>query len=301
VVLERRFRDKQAMALSSGGGGPEDDFVSKVVGAASQGAAGAVVGAALSSVTEPVVNRVLVKRQTLAEALAEVDLETVSTFFSTVVAANFIKFPFFEVVNMIISGVELPDTARGAALGGIFTTLTLPITNYRFCKSMGIPIDFGAIYKAYLPTVMRDIVYGIVRQKMTTYIAQTYPEMQKTTRGKFLATFVTVLVACVVSAPGNEVRGYFLQPPDRRLPVKEFFKPERFLRSTIVGGLIMSSALGTGSLVVGPATERFNQISEFMDANPLSKALLAFFLVHHYLEQKRHDQLISKLDQQELP
>lgn len=38
------------------------DVASRVIGAASQGAVGAMVGALLSAVTEPIVNRVLVKR-----------------------------------------------------------------------------------------------------------------------------------------------------------------------------------------------------------------------------------------------
>lgn len=72
----------------------DDDFFSRVVGAASQGAAGAVVGAGLSSVTEPVVNRVLVKRQTLSEALAEVDVETMSNFFNTAIVGE--SLPLFN-------------------------------------------------------------------------------------------------------------------------------------------------------------------------------------------------------------
>ncbi|GBG29972.1 Hypothetical Protein FCC1311_061922 [Hondaea fermentalgiana] len=274
----------------------EADFVGRVIGAASQGAAGAVVGAVLSSVTEPVVNRVLVKRQSLSEALAEVDLESIKKFFSTVVAANFIKFPFFEVVNILVGDLDLPDTAKGAVLGAVFTTATLPIGNYRFCKSMGMPVDMNSLYKAYLPTVARDVVYGVVRQNVGSYLAQAYPNLQKTTAGRFFATFFTVLAACIISAPGNEVRGYYLQPEDRRLPVKEFFKPDRFVRSTTIGGLIMSSALGVGSLVVGPATERFNAFKALLDANPVAKVMVGIFIAQQYLAAKRHTELISKLD-----
>ena len=70
-------------------------FMGRVVGAAAQGAAGAIVGASLSSVTEPIVNRVLVKRQTLSEAVKEVDFDMVKKFFQTTIATNLIKFPFF--------------------------------------------------------------------------------------------------------------------------------------------------------------------------------------------------------------
>mmetsp|Transcript_14273 Transcript_14273/g.27710 ORF Transcript_14273/g.27710 Transcript_14273/m.27710 type:complete len:285 (-) Transcript_14273:113-967(-) len=274
----------------------QPDFVARVIGAATQGAAGAVVGAVLSATTEPVVNRVLVKRQTLKEALAEVDLETVQKFFSTVVAANFIKFPFFEVVNILVGDLDLPDTAKGAVLGAVFTTATLPIGNYRFCKSMGMPVDVSSLYKAYLPTVARDVVYGVVRQTVGTFLAQNYPGLFKSVGGRFIATFITVLAACVISAPGNEVRGYYLQPEDRRLPVKEFFKPDRFIRSTTIGGLIMSSALGVGSLVVGPATVQFNAFKALLDANPVAKVMVGIFVAQQYLAAKRHADLLDKLD-----
>jgi len=71
------------------------DLVGRVVGAASQGAVGAVVAANLSAVTEPVVNAMLVKRATLAEALKEVDAQRVAKYLKTTLATNFIKFPFF--------------------------------------------------------------------------------------------------------------------------------------------------------------------------------------------------------------
>jgi hypothetical protein len=48
----------------------EKTFMGKVIGAASQGAVGAVVGATLSAFTEPVVNRVLVKRIPLMQVVS---------------------------------------------------------------------------------------------------------------------------------------------------------------------------------------------------------------------------------------
>jgi len=71
------------------------DFASRVVGAATQGAVGAVVAATLSAVTEPVVNRVLVNRMPLGQALKEMDPNKVFEFMKTTMATNFIKFPFF--------------------------------------------------------------------------------------------------------------------------------------------------------------------------------------------------------------
>mmetsp|Transcript_20346 Transcript_20346/g.33555 ORF Transcript_20346/g.33555 Transcript_20346/m.33555 type:complete len:293 (-) Transcript_20346:711-1589(-) len=282
------------MALSKN---QDVNFVGRVVGAASQGAAGALVAACLSSVTEPIVNRVLVNRMSLTEAIAEVDLETVSKFFNTTITTNFIKFPFFEVVNMLLANVELPASGKGAVLGAIFTTATLPITNYRYCKSVGVPVDFDALYKAYLPTVLRDIVYGMCRNNVQAYLIETYPQLGKSPYGRFLLMFFTVMASCVISAPGNEVRGFYLQPPHRRLPVKDFFKPARFVRSTSIGALIMSTALGVGTLATGPATDAVNQLKEFLDKHPLSKVLLGIFVAQQMLASSRHSELVKKQEQ----
>uniref|UniRef100_A0A7S3PI18 ADP,ATP carrier protein n=1 Tax=Aplanochytrium stocchinoi TaxID=215587 RepID=A0A7S3PI18_9STRA len=277
----------------------EANFSERVVAAASQGAAGAIVAACLSSVTEPIVNRILVKRMGLSEAIAQVDLADTANFFNTVVATNFIKFPFFEVINMALENVELPGTGRGAILGAIFTTATLPITNYRYCKSVGAPVDFGSLYKAYLPTVLRDIVYGICRNSVMSALIAQNPDLPKTAKGRFTLMFMTVMASCLISAPGNEVRGYYLQNPKNRLPVREFFKPYRFIRSTAVGALIMSTALGVGTLVTGPAQARFSQLSSFLDSQPIAKTLVALFLVDQFLQSRRHAELMSKLEKKE--
>mmetsp|Transcript_23954 Transcript_23954/g.44464 ORF Transcript_23954/g.44464 Transcript_23954/m.44464 type:complete len:293 (+) Transcript_23954:128-1006(+) len=270
------------------------NFVGRVVGAASQGAAGALVAAALSSVTEPVVNRVLVNRMSLSEAVALVDVATVQRFFNTTVTTNFIKFPFFEVVNMMLGDVDLPGTQKGALLGAVFTTFTLPITNYRYCQSVGLPVDMGGLYKAYLPTVLRDIVYGICRNSVSAALLKARPDLANSAKGRFVVMFLTVLASCVISAPGNEVRGYYLQPEEKRLPVNEFFKPERFVRSTAIGGLIMSTALGVGTLATGPATEIVNGWRAFLNKHPVAKVMIALFVAQQWLETKRHQEAMAK-------
>lgn len=137
----------------------EVTFLSKVVGAASQGAVGAVVGASLSAVTEPVVNKILVERKPINQAMQEHTLEKIISFFQTTFGTNFIKFPFFEVVNMVMNTVSVPASVRGTITGVVFTSATLPITNYRFRKSMNLPIGgLGGLYQAYGPTVARDVV-----------------------------------------------------------------------------------------------------------------------------------------------
>lgn len=163
----------------------QDSFLIKVVGAASQGAVGAFVGASLSAVTEPVVNKVLVERKPPLQAIQEHTWAAIVKFFQTTVSTNFIKFPFFEVVNMIMNNMDLPASVRGTVTGLVFTSATLPITNYRFRKSMNLPVGGAAdLYQAFLPTVGRDVIYGIARNTMMAWIMDSNPKAMATPAGR---------------------------------------------------------------------------------------------------------------------
>jgi len=269
----------------------KQDFVGRVVGAASQGAVGAVVAASLSAVTEPIVNAVLVKRVPLSEAVKELDFEKVQRFLQTTLATNFIKFPFFEATNVIMQGVDLPPTARGAALGTVFCTTTLPITNYRFRKSMDLPITAPDLYQAYLPTVLRDILYGIVRNKVGAFMIGLNPQAANTTLGRCINMFVTVIAACVLSAPGNELRGYCLQPANRRQSMVDFFQPAKFVRSTSVGALIMGISLSIGTLATPQVEKLWATIRNYLKANPISYLLILLFTLAKVLDARRHSEL----------
>jgi hypothetical protein len=232
-------------------------FITSVISAASQGAAGAVVGAALASVTDPITNRVLVRRMTLAQAVSEVDGAQMTNYFKTTLPTNFIKFPLFEVLNEITSKLNVPPSLKGVVAGAIFTTATLPLTNYRYCKSVQEEVSFTSpkLWKAYLPTVVRDIVYANARNQVAAFVAKAFPNLSKTTTGRITGMFITVVAACIISSPGNEWRGYTLQPQDKRKPVGEFFQLERYLRSTIIGAVVMGISLGIAT-VVGPPVQR---------------------------------------------
>merc|ERR1719335_2046996 len=263
-------------------------FVDRVIGAASQGAVGAVVAAALSSVTEPVVNRVLVKRVPLQEAIAEMDAEQIAKFFQTVLPTNFIKFPFFEAINVILSGISIPPSIRGTVTGAVFCTATLPITNYRFRKSMNYPVNPKDLYQAYLPTVLRDIIYGIIRNKVFSARLAAYPEYSKTNAGRFTNMFITVIASCVISAPGNELRGFMLQPAGKRQSFGEFFQPQKFVRSTSIGAMIMGIALGFGAEITPKVEAYAASIRKYLARNPSSYLIILLFALHTYLENKRH-------------
>lgn len=274
----------------------QQDFVGKVIGAASQGAVGAVVAASLSAVTEPIVNNILVNRVPVIQAFKELDANKVKSYLKTTMATNFIKFPFFEATNVIMSGVAIPPAARGTVTGAIFCTTTLPITNYRFRKSMGWEVTPSQLYQAYLPTVLRDILYGIVRNNVMAYMVSLNPQKAGTNLGRFVNMFATVIAACVLSAPGNELRGYCLQPAGKVKPFNEFFQPSKFVRSTSVGALIMAVSLGVGTLATPQVQKLWGVIRDYLKAHPVGYLLLVLFALHQVLESRRHQELAVALD-----
>jgi len=240
-----------------------DSVVSRAVQGATQGAVGAVVAASLSAFTEPVVNRILVQRISVIQSIKELDLVKSRKFFKTTLSTNFLKFPFFEAVNAIMAIVPAPDSVKGVITGLCFTTATLPITNYRFCKSMELPVNTEALFKAYLPTVIRDIAYSISRNKFQTAMLLAFPTLCASSVGRAVFLFPIVLGACLISSPGNELRGYYLQPKEKRKGFKEFFKPVNYARSTIAGALIMAISLSTGALVTKPVQAGLAAIRAF--------------------------------------
>mmetsp|Transcript_67727 Transcript_67727/g.201441 ORF Transcript_67727/g.201441 Transcript_67727/m.201441 type:complete len:285 (-) Transcript_67727:77-931(-) len=274
----------------------QKDFVGRVIGAASQGAVGAVVAASLSAVTEPIVNNILVNRVPVIQAFKELDMKKVVNFLKTTMATNFIKFPFFEATNVIMSGVELPPTLRGTVTGAVFCTTTLPITNYRFRKSMGLEITAANLYQAYPATVLRDILYGIVRNKVMAFLIGLNPQRAGTNLGRFTNMFTTVMAACILSAPGNELRGYCLQPPNKKQAFGDFFQPSKFIRSTSVGALIMSISLGVGTLATPQVEKLVSTLKEYMQKHPVGYILVVLFALHQVFETRRHMKLVAAVE-----
>merc|ERR1740138_627798 len=153
---------------------------------------------------------------------------------------------------------------------------------------MNLPIDnIAVLYQAYLPTVARDVVYGVARNKMAGWLTAANPQIMSTGAGRFKAMFTMALFACVVSAPGNEVRGYMLQPKGKEKPFLEFFDPVKTVRSTTIGGLIMSTSLATGVLCT-PFVEVFmGKLKEAIRREPFGAVLLLMFLADKLRESKK--------------
>ena len=156
---------------------------------------------------------------------------------------------------------------------------------------MGIPFTADAAWKAYLPTLARDVAYGMARSVIGDAIARANPSLAKSAGGRFLAMFVTALCACILSSPGNELRGYYLQPPDRRQGFGDFFKPIKYVRSTAVGATNLAIALATGTLIVEPVKGAVTQLRSFFAANPVAALGLVLFLVHQHKEDARTAQV----------
>merc|ERR1712151_883277 len=108
----------------------------KVLNAMGAGAVASVIQAALSAVGEPIVNRVLVKRMKIMEAINDVSPQTM-------LATNFLKFPFFEAINAFCAALPISPSIRGVFTGFVFTTATLPVTNYRYRKSMQLEVNWS--------------------------------------------------------------------------------------------------------------------------------------------------------------
>merc|ERR1711992_446017 len=116
----------------------------------------------------------LVKRMTFAQAWQEITLSLVLNFFLTTFPTNMLKFPAFEVINIVLSFTSLTGSVRGVFTGWLFCTVMLPVTNYRFRKSMGWPINPELLYQAYVPTVTRDTVYGWARGYVGSWLLATF-------------------------------------------------------------------------------------------------------------------------------
>jgi hypothetical protein len=249
--------------VSADGAASGNTMMEKVVASAAQGAVAAFVAALLSAFTEPVVNRLLVERKTVSEAIGAVKVTDCLKFFLTTFPTNMLKFPIFEVINTVLAGTSLSGSIRGVVNGALFCTLMLPVTNYRFRKSMNLPIELGLLYQAYPPTVGRDIVYGWSRGTFGGIIARTFSDsLGQTFGGKCIMFGMTIWVACIVSSPFNEWRGFWLQPPARKLPFQDFFQPARYVRSTGVGATIMFISLSAGMFVTPAVKSMFAYMQE---------------------------------------
>ncbi|CAK9005771.1 unnamed protein product [Durusdinium trenchii] len=232
----------------------------QVFAAAAQGCTAAFIAAILSAMCEPLVNRLLVKRMTVGQAWNEMTLSLVAGFFLTTFPTNMLKFPVFEVINRAMTFTTLSAGLSGLVSGWLFCTIMLPVTNYRFRKSMGWEIKPALLYQAYIPTVTRDIIYGWARGLVGPWLLEFFAPT--TFFRKAMVFGLTIWASCIISSPCNEWRGFTLQPKEKKLPFSEYFKPINYARSTGIGSAIMGIALMIGMLVTPYAEESFGYLKE---------------------------------------
>lgn len=232
----------------------EQGFRSKVLGAAVQGAVAAMIAATLAACMEPLVSGLITKRMTLSQAvltgqIGKVFRDTFSTYL--------LKFPVFEVINAILAFTALPGQVRGICNGFLYCTITLPSTNCRYSKSMGLEIKPSLLYQAYLPTLARDIVYGWSREFMRSMLMSTV--QPGSIHGEVICFGIAIFAASVLSSPCNEWRGYTLlsqRKGTKKRHFNEYFRPVNYLRSTAISSSIMGIALMMGMLAA-PSAEDF--------------------------------------------
>merc|ERR1719189_418058 len=119
------------------------------------------------------------------------------------------------------------------------------------------------------------------------------PQGVGTNFGRFSNMFATVIMSCVLSAPGNELRGYCLQPAERRQSFADFFQPAKFVRSTSVGAVIMAISLGVGTLATPQVEKLVARLKEYFGKNPIGILLVVLFTLHQVLEARRQRQMIK--------
>jgi len=243
---------RQAAELSIG---------AQLINAMSAGAVASVIQAALSAVGEPIVNRMLLKRMRIMEAINAVGAAQMLNFFKVTLMTNLLKSPLFEATNAFMMTLSISLCFSGMVTGLVFTSVTLPVNNYRFWKSMELPVMWNNLYESYLPTVLRDMIYTIVRNYVATYTVAEYAQW---TVESPQVLFIAVIAGSVASAPCNEWRGFLLQSKGQELLFGEFFEPSNLVRSTSFGALQQGIALAVGYVCVPPAEQFVKRLIAFI-------------------------------------
>lgn len=217
-------------------------LTAKMANAAMAGVVASFVQAFLFAITEPIVNRVNVQRMTIVRAMKAVTPAMMTKHFRTTLPTSLLKGPFYEVTVTLAAVLPISANMQGLLVGILFTTIMLPITNFRARMSLQQEFKMRDMYVAYWPTVIRDIAGGVARTKLTKFGIETLgfrpqsPDLM----------FGVVLMACWLSAPFNEWRGYMLQKGKSTISFGEFFQPINCIRSTMVGAFNFALALGAG-------------------------------------------------------
>jgi len=172
----------------------------------------------------------------------DITLKVVLLSFQATLIANFLKFPFFEAIFAATTTQASPFVG-GMLAGGIFATVTLPISNFLYRRSMKLPVRWSKLYEAYLPTLLRDMTYGILRSYLS-------PTLAVDVRPSVL--FAVVFLACLGSSPFNQWRSFLLQHHSEKQPLRVYFKPKNYIGISLWAALRQGMSVGLG-YVLAPA------------------------------------------------
>ncbi|CAE7504971.1 CAC [Symbiodinium necroappetens] len=175
----------------------------------------------------------------------DITLKVVLLSFRATLIANLLKFPFFEAI-FAAATTQASPFAGGMLAGGIFATVTLPISNLLYRRSMKLPVRWSKLYEAYLPTLLRDMTYGILRSYLS-------PPLAVDVRPSVL--FVIVFLACMGSSPFNQWRSFLLQHHSEKQPLMVYFKPKNYIGISVWAALRQGMSVGLG-YVLAPALVR---------------------------------------------
>ncbi|CAK0858300.1 unnamed protein product [Prorocentrum cordatum] len=140
--------------------------------------------------------------------------------------SNVERFPFFEVIYAIMSFIPVSAYWQGIVGGWLYGTITVPVQNFRFRRKMERPIEPCLLWQAYPPTVLRDMAYGCSRCVIYSALARHLTTDSTSVVVTAFLFGVATWLACVFSSPLNEWRGYWVQPPNAKVPLGQFFKQE---------------------------------------------------------------------------
>ena len=192
--------------------------------------------------------------QALQAALSEVEVflknphevtpKVVLLSFRVTLIANLLKFPFFEALFAMVTAQIASPLLGGALSGAIFATVTLPLSNLLYRRSMKLQVLWSKLYEAYLPTLLRDVAYGILRSYATPYAIALCGARSATPAVVFAAVFL----ACLGSSPFNQWRSFLLQHHSEKQPIQVYFKPGNYVGLAFGAAFRQGVSVGLGYL-----------------------------------------------------
>jgi len=223
----------------------------RLVGAVSLGIVAAVVQTSLNSAVDPVMSHMASHRCGPIAAAKRLAWQDTVMYFWMILPTNLMKYPVFEFILAVLESVPVPHWLlttshwRGMLSGFIFCTLMLPIANTVLTTSSKPP----RIYRGYFPTLLRDVVYGMVREASQEAFTATWWVDDLGWLSQALRLGAAAAFACLCASPFNELRAWLLLSKGVSLRLFVALRGPHFILTTFVGAAVMGFSLGVGKCV----------------------------------------------------